>query len=111
MDINTRSINDIIIVELEGSIDSATAPNVQTEVLAVTDTMLKVILDMNKVVFLSSAGLRMLLLLYRKIKERNGSISLAGLSEEIKDVMYNTGFIKFFLISDSVDDGISSFTT
>ncbi|OGW37673.1 MAG: anti-sigma B factor antagonist [Nitrospirae bacterium RBG_13_39_12] len=107
MSINTMSIKDIAVVELEGSIDSATAPDVQKEVLSATENQIKVILDMNKVTYLSSAGLRMLLLVYRQIKARNGNIALVGLSEEIKDVMSNTGFIKFFVIADTIDDGVN----
>jgi len=108
MSINTRLIKDITVVELEGSIDSSTAPNVQKEVLFATENQVRIIFDMNKVTYLSSAGLRMLLLVYRQIKARNGNIALAGLSEEIKDVMSNTGFIKFFVIADTVDDGIGA---
>lgn len=108
MSVNTRSIKNITVVELEGSIDSATAPDVQKEVLSVTENKIKIILDMKKVTYLSSAGLRMLLLVYRQIKARNGKIALVGLSEEIKDVMSNTGFIRFFVIADTMDDGINA---
>lgn len=108
MSIAVKSIKDITVVALEGNIDSATAPGIQAEVLAATNGKVKVVLDMEKVKFLSSAGLRMLLLVYRQIKARNGSISIAGLSEEIKDVMSNTGFIRFFVMADTVEDGISA---
>lgn len=108
MSISTKSIEDITVVELEGSIDSATAPDVQKEVLSVTENKIEIILDMNKVTYLSSAGLRMLLLVYRQIKAQNGNISLVGLSEEIKDVMSNTGFIRFFVIADTIDDGVNA---
>lgn len=111
MNINTKSIKDIIVLELEGSIDSATAPTVQAEVLSATENQNKVIFDMNKVIYLSSAGLRMLLLVYRQIKARNGNIALVGLSEEIEDIMSNTGFIKFFVIADTIDDVVNAFAT
>lgn len=111
MGVTARSVRDITVVELEGSIDSATAPGVQTELLTATDGKVKVLLDMSRVEFLSSAGLRILLLVYRQIKARNGSICLAGLSEEIRDVMSNTGFIKFFVMADTVDEGIHVLTT
>jgi len=108
MSIRTRTLNDITVLELEGTIDSKTVPDIQAEVISATSDKSKVILDMSGVDYLSSAGLRMLLLVYRQIKARNGNIALVGLSEEIKDIMSNTGFIKFFVIADTIDNGISA---
>lgn len=106
MAVNIRSDNDIVIIEIDGKIDNKTAPDVQMQALSATKTASKVILDLTQVSFLSSAGLRVLLLLYRQIKAANGQIALVGVSDEIKDVMTVTGFINFFTLSDTMDDGI-----
>jgi len=94
--IKSRSLDDVLIVELDGNIDSKSTPETQSQVLRLIENYSKVILDMKKVDYLSSAGLRVLLLLYRQIKTLNRKIVLAGVAEEIKDVMQNTGFINFF---------------
>ena len=70
----------------------------------------KILLDMSQVDYLSSAGLRMLLSLYRQVSSNNGSIALVGLSEEIKDSMSVTGFLRFFTLYDTVDAGLAAMT-
>ena len=46
--------------------------------------------------YMSSAGLRMLLVIYRTIVGQGGKVVLVGLSEELQDTMALTGFLDFF---------------
>jgi anti-sigma B factor antagonist len=96
MDVNVEKVGSIIVVEMFGELDSVSAPDVQAEVLPLADDGSKVLLDMSNVTYMSSAGLRILLLLYRRINENVGKIVLIGLNEEVKDVMAITGFLDFF---------------
>jgi anti-sigma B factor antagonist len=59
------------------------------------------ILDLSKVDYLSSAGLRLLLLLYREFAAKKGKVVLLGVSEEIRTVMSHTGFLNFFTLAGS----------
>jgi len=61
-----------------------------------------VVLDMGEVDYMSSAGLRTLLLLYRQAASRNGKVVIAGLQESIRDIMAITGFLDFFLVHHDV---------
>jgi anti-sigma B factor antagonist len=108
MDVIVSSANGVTVMGLSGSLDGKTAPDVQKQVLSGAEGQDKVILDMSAVTFVSSAGLRVLLLLYRQLKSKGGKIALVGTSEEIKDVMTNTGLINFFLSADSLDQGITA---
>ncbi len=56
----------------------------------------KLILDMTRVDYLSSAGLRLLLLTYREVTAARGKVVLLGVSREIQTVMSHTGFLSFF---------------
>jgi anti-sigma B factor antagonist len=62
---------------------------------------------MQEVAYMSSAGLRMMLLLYRHALGKDSRIALVGLSEEIRDTMSATGFLDFFVVSDTVDSGLA----
>ena len=108
MQVTIKSLNDVALIELDGSLDGKTAPEVQRQVLPGAEGHRKVILDMTRVGYISSAGLRVLLLLYRQIKAKGGKIALVGISEEIKDVMSNTGLINFFLTADTIEGGIAA---
>lgn len=109
MRVLVKNSGDIAIVEVEGSIDSKTAPDLQQSILEIIDETHKIILDLSQVSFVSSAGLRVLLLVYRQLKAKDGKVVLVGVSEEIKEVMFMTGFINFFEINSTTEEAIQNF--
>jgi anti-sigma B factor antagonist len=108
MEINVKSNGQVTVVEIAGDIDSNTAPQAQERVLPLVQPGSKILLDMSGVEYMSSAGLRMLLSMYRQISRGDGGIVLVGLSEEIKDTMSVTGFLNFFVNCDTVDEGLQA---
>lgn len=100
--------DEITVIEIVGELDTTTAYNVQNQILPVAEQSRKILLDMSDVTYMSSAGLRILLLLYRTIQERHGEIVIVGLSEDIKDIMSITGFLDFFITFDKREEGIKS---
>jgi anti-sigma B factor antagonist len=107
MSINTSQKGNVSVVILEGSVDGKSAPLIRTELLASLAAAKHVVIDLTKVDYLSSAGLRLLLLAYRDIAARNGKVVLVGVSEEIQGVMTNTGFIKFFELVATESDALA----
>jgi anti-sigma B factor antagonist len=109
MDVTIISKNDIVIITISGSVDSKTAADLQSQIMGEVSDAKKVIMDLNAVDYLSSAGLRILLMVYRQLKANNGKVVLAGVSEEIRDVMAMTGFINFFVIADTTEEAETLF--
>ena len=101
--IDTNQPVSIILIELVGEVDGNTAPMVQADVLAAAAPNVKMILNMAQVSYMSSAGLRMLLSVYRQVAMQDGKVILVGLAEEIKDTMSVTGFLDFFTTTDTLD--------
>jgi anti-sigma B factor antagonist len=108
MEINVKSIGQVTVVGIAGDIDSNTAPQAQERVLPLVQPGSKLLLDMSGVEYMSSAGLRVLLSMYRQISRQNGGMVLVGLAEEIKDTMSITGFLNFFTTRDTVDEGLKA---
>lgn len=108
MDLCIQRINHITTVEMIGELDSVTAPQAQEQILPLAEKGCKILLDMSNVTYMSSAGLRILLLLYRKISENFGKIVIAGLNDEIRDVMTVTGFIEHFHVVENRAAGIKA---
>jgi len=108
MEINVKSIGQVTVVGISGDIDSNTAPQAQEQVLPLVQPGSKILLDMSGVEYMSSAGLRILLSMYRQISRGDGGIVLVGLGEEIKDTMSVTGFLNFFTTCDTVDEGLQA---
>lgn len=97
---------EITVVEVSGDIDSKTAPEFERNARLATDKSKKIAIELTAVEFMSSAGLRVLLMVYRNIKSQDGRVILVGVSEDIQDVMSTTGFINFFTIVNTLDEAI-----
>jgi len=103
MNLQTRQEGEIEIVEMEGSLDGKSAPEVREQLRPILARAQKLILDLTRVDYLSSAGLRLLLLTYREVTSARGKVVLLGVSREIQTVMSHTGFLSFFVLSDSLE--------
>lgn len=111
MDIAIEHFHDIAIVSMKGEIDSRTSALVQERLLPLVKPGGKVLLNMKGVSYLSSAGLRTLLLLYRQITHQNGQVALTGLSEMLYDMMSITGFLDFFAAYPTEAEGMTALSS
>jgi anti-sigma B factor antagonist len=108
MNINVEIAGGVTVIALSGALDSASAPKLQETVLPLIEPDCRIMIDMSGVDYLSSAGLRSLLTMYRRIAESDGRVVLVGLADRVKDVMDITGFLHFFTVC---DDRTSGFQT
>lgn len=108
MEIEIEQRDGVAVVTLVGELDGRTVPTIEQKLLSLTSADSRVLLDMRGVSYISSAGLRALLMLYRHIAGSQGQVALAGLNDGIKDVMSITGFLEFFAAYDSIEEGLSA---
>ncbi len=108
MEIQVQAQGSLTVVVLTGEIDGKTAPEVQSRLLPLAENGRKLVLDMQKVTFLSSAGLRVLFLLNRAASSGSGKIFLTGLVPELRDTMSVTGFLKCFQLFDSQEQAVEA---
>ena len=106
-DLETQAPTPVTLITLVGDIDGSTAPGVQADILAAAAPDIKMIWEMTQVSYMSSAGLRVLLAVYRQATAQNGQVVLVGLIEEIKDTMSVTGFLDFFTTTDTLDEAFA----
>lgn len=108
MEIDVKTTAEAVVIGIGFDVDARTAPGLQDHILPLIPSHRPVILDMSRVAYMSSAGLRVLLSTYRAAKSTNSQIILVGLSEDIKDTMSATGFLGFFVTFDTLDDALAS---
>jgi anti-sigma B factor antagonist len=110
MDLEIRDHNGIKIVELAGELDSTSSPEVYEAVRQRLGDKDSVIVNMTDVNYMSSAGIRTLLLLYRSIAEAGGQVVLVGLSEFLQETLDVTGFLEYFNTQADLDAGLKAIT-
>ena len=106
ININVEHKGQVTIIEMVGELDSISSPAAQEQILPLVQNGCKILLDMTGVTYMSSAGLRTLLLLYRQIQEHVGEVVITGLGDEVRDVMAITGFLDFFHTVASRHEGL-----
>ena len=104
--IDVEQKGKVTIIEMAGELDSVSSPEAQDQILPLVRRDCKILLDMGNVSYMSSAGLRTLLLLYRQIEQNIGDVVITGLGEEVRDVMAITGFLDFFHTADDRETGL-----
>ena len=81
---------DTLTIRAEGWLDTMTAPQFHAAVQEL-EAAEQVVLDLGGVDYISSAGLRMLLALQKKMMTRDG-MKLIGVNDDVNDVFEVTGF-------------------
>lgn len=104
MQVDVRDDGGIVLIEPAGDIDGKTAPDFQDQVLARVQPGARIVLSLARVPFMSSAGLRSMLLIYREAKAKDARLVLAEVNKDIRNSMSATGFLSFFVVRDSVQD-------
>lgn len=89
--------NGVARFELEGRLDTVTAPEFETELKETIGEVKNLILDFDKLEYISSAGLRVLLAAQNMIGQE-GSMKLINVNEIIMEIFDVTGFADILTI-------------
>lgn len=81
-----------LALKLSGRLDTSTAPMLQETVEKELDDVTELGVDMEKLEYVSSAGLRVLLAATKKMKAKGGTMTVHHVNEEIMEVFEITGF-------------------
>ena len=89
----TKNIDgETLTFTLEGRLDTTTSPQLEAELKQSVGGVTELIFDFSGVEYISSAGLRVLLAA-QKVMNRQGSMKLMGVNENVLEVFEITGFI------------------
>lgn len=91
LNIDKTSEGSTVTFTLEGRLDTVTAPDFQAELEEVMDDASKLILDFEELDYISSAGLRVLLLAQQNMMKKDGMV-LKNVDESIVEIFDVTGF-------------------
>jgi anti-anti-sigma factor len=81
-----------LIISLEGRLDTTTAPELQEQLIPEFDNVKQIQLDFKELLYVSSAGLRGLLLGEKTAGAKGASLILVNVSPEIQEIFEMTGF-------------------
>ena len=112
MELNTRRVGNTIVASPSGRIDHATAdPFSQalgTHVAQCAAGGPAIVLDMSGVDYISSVGLRALMVAAKQVKTQGGRIAVAALTPMVREVFQISRFHLVFDLFDEVDAALDS---
>ncbi|OGV48250.1 MAG: hypothetical protein A2X49_07155 [Lentisphaerae bacterium GWF2_52_8] len=106
MNITRQESDGILTLGFNGRLDASTSPNADTELAkSLEKNSCKLLLDMRGLEYISSAGLRILLVAAKKAQQKHGQIAICGLKDTVKDVFDLSGFSSIFKIFANPEEG------
>lgn len=95
----TKKLEDgVLDVALDGRLDTNTAPEFQQEIEPMLGSISELKLDCEKLDYISSAGLRVLLTFEQMLEEQGKKMELRNVNDIIHDVFDVTGFLDIMTI-------------
>jgi anti-anti-sigma factor len=109
MEIIQAKSSDATILKLEGRLDTNTSSIFEEKLMGLINTNEnKIVIDFTRLDFISSSGLRVLLLAGKKIKSVNGKLGLCALRKHVKDVFDVAGFTMLFSVFPSQEEAVKN---
>ena len=110
MEINTRQVGDVVVVDVVGRLESRTAGYASTELTRIAQGGPgKVLLNAERLEYISSAGLRAILVAAKLLQVHNGSAKICRANATVRRVMEVSGFNSLLHLYDTEEAALAAF--
>ena len=100
-------VDDVTVLEVHGRIDSTTAKQLSDRLMALVQASQSgLVLDLEHIVYISSAGFHVLMIANRAAAEKRTKLALCGVIGEVKRLFEIGAFTGRFLICQTPADGV-----
>ena len=110
MQISVKTTNGVKVLAFEGRLDTQTSPDAQQQLTRlIEEGGTKILVNLEKLDYISSAGLRILLIVAKQLKTADGELRVCGLNDVVKEVFDISGFDMILPISASESEALEGF--
>jgi stage II sporulation protein AA (anti-sigma F factor antagonist) len=111
MQIETRKVNDMLIVDMSGRLDSHAAGDARDRMVAIAQGAdHHVVLNLAKLGYVSSAGLRVIIQAAKLLQVNRGTLTICSAVGGVRDVLETSGFPSLLKIYDTEQDAVAAFS-
>jgi anti-anti-sigma factor len=101
--------DNIMVLEINGEVDAYTAQILnKTLIDLLGQGQLRIVMDVSKMRFISSAGIRAILYAHKEAVQVGGELRLAGPTDQIRRIFEIAGFLELFKITDELQESINN---
>ncbi len=110
MQISVKTTNDVKVVAFEGKLDTQTSPDAQQQLTRlIEEGENRFLVNFEKLDYISSVGLRVLLAAAKQLKEFDGELRICSLNEVVREVFDISGFTTIFKVFGSESEALDGF--
>jgi anti-anti-sigma factor len=108
MNIVTTVRDSAVIMSIEGRLDGHHAQEAESAFIALTgEGHTRFVFDFTQMQYISSAGLRVVLVAAKKVRTLQGKLVCANMSEQVRDVFEMSGFLSILETAASTDEAMA----
>jgi anti-anti-sigma factor len=108
MEIGEEQVGGTLVIAPRGRVDSVSSNELERQVVARLDGgARRLVLDLAGVDYISSAGLRVLLLAAKRLKPPQGTLVLCGLGPSVRTVLELAGFMSLFAVEPAREQALA----
>ena len=109
MEFHTRKEANATVLTVKGRLDAVTTPDYENKVKKlIDDDGSRIVIDFDGLDYISSAGLRGLLVTAKQAKAKDGQVCFANVKGAVKEVFSISGFHTIFSMHDSVAEALAT---
>ncbi len=110
MELTVGDAGAVKVVRIEGKLDTQTAPDAEAELTRLIDAgARKVVVNFERLAYISSAGLRILLAVAKRLQVSGGELRVCSLSDLVQEVFDISGFDSILSVSKSEVEALDGF--
>jgi anti-anti-sigma factor len=110
MNIDVRDSGSVKVVAVDGRLDTTNYNELEAVVNKLIDEGVKdVVFDLSALEYISSSGLRVMLLTLKKTSAAGGKLILCNMKEGIREIFEISGFTTIFTIMPDMNDALNQF--
>ena len=112
MQIDERAVGDVVVLDLKGKVTLGEGDELLKDKVnsLVNQGKKKIVLNLEGVPYIDSAGLGEIVRTYKTVSRQGGSLKLLGLTKRITDLLSITKLLTVFETFDSESDAVRSFS-
>ncbi len=110
MEIAVSDAGEIKVVRIEGKLDTQSSPHAQAQLTQLIDQgATKLVVNFEKLDYISSAGLRILLAVAKRLKGDSGELRICSLNEVVQEVFDISGFTTILTVTKTEPEALEGF--
>lgn len=94
--VETEMKDGVFLASIQGRMDTITAPELLKQFQEVNEEIHAIHVDVSRMAYVSSAGLRVLLMMYKSLENKD-QFEMTGVNDEVREILETTGFDQFLL--------------